>query len=74
MVGTETKTPAKFAAVWAADFFRRLLPGQTIGNAVFEIRKDFLARHRNPLGLLYAVHCDQDTPVAPPLQLTRPAG
>lgn len=68
VVGTEAKTPAMFATHWATEFFGRLLAGQTIGQAVLQLRREFVERHRNPLGLLYAVHCDQDTRIVPPLR------
>ncbi|HEY6793485.1 MAG TPA: CHAT domain-containing protein [Kineosporiaceae bacterium] len=71
VVGTEAKTPARFATAWAERFFRRLLGGQAIGEAVLELRRELLAERRNPLGLLYAVHCDQDTRISPPLPLAR---
>jgi len=67
VVGTECKTPALFAVNWADKFFERFLNGQPLGDAFLELRREFLDAHRNPLGLLYAVHCDGDTQVQPAL-------
>lgn len=67
VVGTECKTPALFAAEWAARFFKRFLDGEPLGLAFLELRREFLQDHGNPLGLLYAVYCDGDTKVDPAL-------
>jgi hypothetical protein len=65
VVGTECKTPALFAAAWAKRFFERFLDGESLGEAFLGLRREFLERHGNPLGLLYAVHCDGDTQIKP---------
>jgi hypothetical protein len=70
VIGTECRTPALFAVRFAEAFFDRLLDGRSVGDSVHEARREFLEQHRNPLGLLYAVHCDADTRVDP--ALTRP--
>jgi hypothetical protein len=67
VVGTECKTPALFASIWAQRFFERFLDGESLGEAFLNLRRQFLANHGNPLGLLYAVYCDADTQIAPPL-------
>ncbi|TDV07180.1 CHAT domain-containing protein [Paraburkholderia caballeronis] len=67
VIGTECKTPALFAKEWALRFFDRFLGGETLGETVLALRREFLERHRNPLGLLYAVHCDADTAIRPAL-------
>ena len=61
------KTPALFASEWAKRFFERFLDGAALGEAFLTLRQEFLATHGNPLGLLYAVHCDGDTRIAPAL-------
>ena len=38
-----------------------------IRDAFLGLRREFLERHGNPLGLLYAVHCDGDTQIEPAL-------
>jgi len=70
VIGTECKTPALFAAEWAKRFFfEHFLKGETLGEVFLALRREFLEQHGNPLGLLYAVHSDGDTRVAPPLAL-----
>ncbi|MGJ5001580.1 hypothetical protein ACQR10_09670 [Bradyrhizobium sp. HKCCYLRH2060] len=67
VVGTECKTPAIFATAWAKRFFESFLDGVPLGETFLSLRREFLREHGNPLGLLYAVHCDGDTQVAPSL-------
>jgi len=67
VIGTECRTPAVFANAWAQRFFPRFLAGQVLGETFLELRREFLIEHGNPLGLLYAVHCDADTQVQPPI-------
>lgn len=67
VVGTQCKTPALFAAEWAQRFFQRFLGGAALGDAFLDLRREFLQAHGNPLGLLYAVHCDADTKIEPAL-------
>ncbi len=78
VVGTETDTPAVFAAAWAERFFDRLLAGEPIGSAMFGVRREFAEKHHNVLGLLYAMYCDGDTALVPGLSelpaRTAPAG
>lgn len=68
VIGTEWKTPGRFASEWAIAFFDRFFSGERLGEAVLGIRRDFLTKHGNPLGLLYGVYCDTDTVVAPALK------
>jgi hypothetical protein len=67
VIGTECRTPGLFAAEWAKRFFERFLAGEPLGTAFLALRREFLEQHGNPLGLLYAVHCDGDTQVQPGL-------
>ncbi len=67
VVGTECKTPALFAAAWAQRFFEEFLNGGVLGEVFLNLRREFLDVHGNPLGLVYAVHCDGDTQVSPAL-------
>lgn len=66
VIGTECKTPALFAVDWSMEFFDRFLKGKPLGEVVLELRQKFYEIHGNPLGLIYAVHCDADTVVAQP--------
>ncbi len=67
VIGTECKTPVLFAIEWADAFFDRFLDGAAVGEVVLDLRRNFLRDHGNPLGLIYAVHCDADTRIAPAL-------
>jgi hypothetical protein len=67
VIGTECKTPALFAVAWAKRFFERFLDGQPLGEVFLDLRREFLEEHGNPLGLVYAVHCDGDTQIEPAL-------
>jgi hypothetical protein len=67
VIGTECKTPMLFAIEWANAFFNRFLDGAPVGETVLDLRQNFLRQHGNPLGLIYAVHCDADTRIAPAL-------
>jgi hypothetical protein len=67
VIGSEFALPVLFAIEWANAFFDRFLDGATVGETVLTLRQDFLREHGNPLGLIYAVHCDADTRVAPPV-------
>lgn len=68
MIGTECEVPAVFAAEWAHRFFDRFFfQGEPIGRSFLELRREFYQRHKNILGLLYALYCDGDTCVSPPL-------
>lgn len=67
VIGTECRTPGLFASQWASRFFDRFLGGEPLGSTFLALRREFLDQHGNPLGLLYAVHCDGDTQVAPAL-------
>jgi hypothetical protein len=67
VIGTECRTPALFAVEWARRFFTRFLDGQPLAEAFLALRREFIEAHGNPLGLLYAVHCDGDTRIEPAL-------
>lgn len=67
VVGTECETPALFASEWALVFFPRFLAGEPIGELFLKLKRRFLKKYHNPLGLVYAVYCDGDTQVHPGL-------
>lgn len=70
VIGTECDTPALFAADWAKRFFREFLNGKELGDVVLELRRHYLEKENNLMGLLYAVHCNGNTRVDPALGLT----
>jgi hypothetical protein len=65
VIGTEADVPPVFAAAWAKDFFSRVLDGVPLADAAFELTRDLVERHRNLLGLVYALHCDGRSLVRP---------
>ncbi|MEM5317160.1 CHAT domain-containing protein [Paraburkholderia sp. JHI869] len=67
VIGTECQMPALFAMKWALAFFEKFLGGAPLGKTFLDLRMSFLRNHNNPLGLLYAVHCDADTCIRPVL-------
>lgn len=67
MIGTECSVPANFAAEFAQRFFQEFFKGKTVGTVMLELRQEYLFQKRNILGLLYALYCDADTQIAPPL-------
>ena len=69
VIGTECSTPALFASAWADRFFTRFLGGEPLDQAVLGLRREFVERHHNLLGLLYAVYCDGDTRIVPGVPL-----
>lgn len=67
MIGTECSVPALFAAEFAERFFEEFFKGKPLGEVMLELRRDYLFNRRNVLGLLYALYCDADTRIDPPL-------
>jgi hypothetical protein len=65
VIGTEVEVPAVFAAAWAKAFFVRVLDGIPLADAAFEVTREFVDRDRNLLGLIYSLHCDGRSRVAP---------
>jgi CHAT domain len=65
VIGTEADVPPVFAAAWAREFFARVLDGVPLADAAFELARDLAERHRNLLGLVYALHCDGRSLVHP---------
>jgi hypothetical protein len=49
------------------------MDGMPLGELILKLRRDFYLEHGNPLGLLYGVHCDGDTYLAPAVP-SLPAG
>lgn len=66
VIGTEVETPALFAVEWARRFFDHFLKGEPLGETFLTLRREFLADHRNLMGLLYALYVDGDTRIENP--------
>jgi len=67
VIGTECKVPVVFAVEFAERFFDKLLDGNQVGDCVLAVRRELVEQHGNPLGLMYAVHCDANTRIDPAL-------
>ena len=68
VIGTECEAPALFAEEFAKEFFNRFLQGNsTLGEIFLELRKEFMEKNNNMLGLLYALYVDGDTKISRPL-------
>ena len=60
VIGTECKVPVVFA--WSSPSASSTGPGrQAVGDCVLAVRRELVEQHGNPLGLMYAVHCDANT-------------
>jgi CHAT domain-containing protein len=57
VIGTEVDTPALFAAEFAKEFLARFVKGeQNLGDILLELRRDYLLKKNNVMGLVYALH------------------
>jgi hypothetical protein len=63
-IGTETNVPDRFAAEFAQRFYRELLAGLNLGQAIYRARWSMLHERNNPLGILYIVYADPDLHVS----------
>ncbi|HEY0404177.1 MAG TPA: CHAT domain-containing protein [Pyrinomonadaceae bacterium] len=60
VIGTECEIPDDFAASFSEQFYRALLGGRPLGDAIYHAKWQMLERHNNPLGILYTVYADPD--------------
>lgn len=72
VIGTEVEVPTVFAAAWAKAFFRLVLDGVSLADAAFQVTRGFVDRDRNLLGLVYALHGDGRSRVAPAIPAATP--
>ncbi|HUB42814.1 MAG TPA: CHAT domain-containing protein [Streptosporangiaceae bacterium] len=66
VIGTECKAPSYFAADWARNFFKLFFDGLPVGLIIHRLRRQYLDKSGNPLGLLYGVYCNADTRLGRP--------
>lgn len=60
-IGSQTEVPAVVAGEFARRFFAAFFSGRrSVGQILWELRREFLQRHQNPLGLLYSVYRGAD--------------
>jgi hypothetical protein len=79
VVGTEARVPDYFAAALSQLFYRYLLSGATLGEALYRAKWDLLEKSRfqvahNPLGLLYTNYADPNIRVRTPNSTVAPVG
>lgn len=80
VIGTQTDIPAVFACQFARRFWEEFLRGgespadsepRSIGKILFDLRREFLDKYRNPLGFLYSVYRGADVHLSKELQRNR---
>jgi hypothetical protein len=67
VVGTECPMPELFAEAFAAALFPRLFRRELLGQAMLEVRLEFLRNHKNPLGLAYTLYAAHEIALARPV-------
>jgi hypothetical protein len=61
VIGTEVDTPALFAAEFAKEFLTRFAQGnQRLGDILLNMRREYLLKKNNVMGLVYALHSSGD--------------
>lgn len=77
VIGAETELPAVFAGEFARRFFAEFFQGgigNSIGEILFRLRREFLDQHNNPLGLIYSLYRGADSHLPAGLPRKPPAG
>lgn len=64
LVGNLFELPAPFAAEFSAELLRRFANGMPLGEALRDLRREYLSKRNNFLGLLYELYADADTTLA----------
>jgi hypothetical protein len=74
VIGTEAHVPDYFAAPFSERFYRYLLSGKKLGEAIYRAKWDLLRGADNPLGILYTVYADPNMSVRIPNPKFAPKG
>lgn len=81
VIGPQTDTPAVFAGEFARRFLEAFFSGgydaqgnlvRQVGNILWNLRREFLDRYNNPLGLLYSLYRGADVFLPRGLEKKRP--
>ncbi|GAB4110548.1 MAG: hypothetical protein OHK0050_06060 [Roseiflexaceae bacterium] len=65
VIGTEVDTPSQFAADFAKQFITRFSRGNTpIGDLLLALRQEYLTKHNNVMGLVYALYSSGEVMVS----------
>jgi hypothetical protein len=67
VIGTECAIPELIAEGYATALFPRLFRGERVGQAMLEVRLEFLLNMRNPLGLVYSLYASNEISLANPV-------
>jgi CHAT domain len=65
-IGTETRVPDEFAAVFSEQFYTNLINGQPVGEALRKAKVTLVETLKNPLGALYTMYADPDLHIEGP--------
>jgi hypothetical protein len=66
-IGTEVKAPQRLAHDIALRFWHDFTSGQSIGEILWHIRRDYLDQHHNILAFNYSLYCLSEVRLAQPL-------
>ncbi len=67
VIGTECPVPELFAEAYASELLTRLFRGEPLGKAMLEVRRDFLYKKKNPLGLIYSLYAAHEVALTHPV-------
>lgn len=56
LIATECEVPDTFAAEFSKWVYTKFLKGKALGECVFDARRHFLTKFKNPLGLIYSLY------------------
>jgi hypothetical protein len=71
IVGTISKVPAIFGSRFGLQFFSRFFAGSPVGSILSELRKEFLLKNNNLLGLFYMAYCYAQVQLNTPLYINK---
>ncbi|MEI3648994.1 MAG: hypothetical protein V6D39_03235 [Dolichospermum lemmermannii FEM_B0920] len=67
VIGTECPVPELFAEAYASELLLRLFGGAPLGQAMLEVRREFLYKKKNPLGLVYSFYAGHEVALTHPV-------
>lgn len=67
VIGTECAVPELFAEEYATNLFQRFFHGERVGQAMLELRRDFLINYKNPLALVYSLYASNEISLTSPV-------
>ena len=67
VIGTECAVPELFAEEYATRLFQRFFHAECLGQAMLELRRDFLINYKNPLALVYSLYASNEISLTSPV-------